>query len=276
MSMSAPINETLSVASPVRPSRPRAERPALPQVLLPAVGLRQPRPWWTLGTSSTAGMIASLVFHLALLTGLAYIVFESRQDNDFGTISGLLGSDENAADFIIGPEAKFEVGGGSTEGDLLSSTSVSEFGNLSPTTPSGGGLGNGDGTGEGDGVGSGIGIAEPTINVPSHAVTKGSFSAWTVPKDPEPRQPYFIVIQVRLPENLVKNGKFRASDITGKVTGTDTYKQNIRFKPTQVFPVKDGTVQIEILVPAAEALVKDTIQIQSRLLKEKQTLQIVF
>ena len=116
----------------------------------------------------------------------------------------------------------------------------------------------------------------PAVSVPSYAVTQGSFSAWTVPEDPEPSQPYVIRIVVRLPGDWNQSAKFRLRDISGMVIGTDGYKQVIRFKTTQLAEVQDGTVQIDIPVPGARKLVRDTIRIESKLLKEKQVLQLVF
>ena len=131
---------------------------------------------------------------------------------------------------------------------------------------------NGVGQGEGSG-GDGEAMQVAAINVPSYAVTKGSFSAWTEPRDPDPGRQYFIVIQVRLP-NTVK--KYRASDLTGMVTGTDLYKQVIKFRTTEEFLIKEGAVQVRVPVPGAAKLVRDTIRIESRLLREKQTIQIEF
>ena len=56
----------------------------------------------------------------------------------------------------------------------------------------------------------------------------------------------------------------------------DGYKQVIRFKPTDVVEIKDGVVQFQIPVPGAKQLVKDTIRIESKLLKEKQVIHLVF
>lgn len=119
----------------------------------------------------------------------------------------------------------------------------------------------------------------PAVNVPSYAVSKGSFSVWTDPRDPLPRGTYAIVIQVRLPTNITK---YRASDLTGTVTGgMDSYKQVIKFPTTYEVPIKDGAVQVKIPVPGvpgpgAAKLVQDTIQIESSLLGEKQTFLIEF
>ena len=51
-------------------------------------------------------------------------------------------------------------------------------------------------------------------------------------------QPYYIVIQVRLPTNITE---YRASDLTGTVTGTNLYK-HIKFPTTYEVPIKDGAV----------------------------------
>ena len=129
----------------------------------------------------------------------------------------------------------------------------------------------------------------------SRVVKKGSFSVWTVPKDPLPEQEYQIVIQVRLP-NYVR--RYRATDLSGEVEGSDRYRQKIPWDPrwknrTDValtvkkgrlvalrrgdfLPVRDRIAQLVIRVPAAKKLVRDKIRIQSKLLKEQQLLEIVF
>ena len=129
----------------------------------------------------------------------------------------------------------------------------------------------------------------------SRVVKKGSFSVWTVPKDPLPEQEYQIVIQVRLP-NYVR--RYRATDLTGEVEGSDRYRQQIPWDPrwknrTDValtirkgrlvplrrgdfLPVRDRIAQLVIRVPPAKKLVRDKIRIQSKLLKEQQVLEIVF
>lgn len=131
-----------------------------------------------------------------------------------------------------------------------------------------------DRTVKSDGAGGeGAAMPVPAVNVPSYAVSKGSFSAWTEPRDPDPGRQYVIVIQVRLPKSI---REYPGSDLTGKVIGTDLYKQDIKFKSTDKFPVKDGAAQVQIPVPGAAKLVRDTIQIESRLLGEKQTILIEF
>ncbi len=127
-------------------------------------------------------------------------------------------------------------------------------------------------------------------------VQKGSFSVWTVPEDPLPNQEYKIVIQVRLPK-VVR--RYRVRDLSGLVEGTDGYRQKIPWdplwkgRPDVALTVRDGRLvalrkegflpirnrisQLIIRVPPAnKKLVRDTITIESRLLKEKQVLEIVF
>ena len=84
---------------------------------------------------------------------------------------------------------------------------------------------------------------------------------------------YEIVIQFRLPTNVKT---YRSSDLTGMVVGTDGYKQVIRFRRDEALNVRDGSVQVRIRVPGAERLVRDTIRVESKVLREKQTIEIEF
>lgn len=108
------------------------------------------------------------------------------------------------------------------------------------------------------------------------AITKGSFTVWTVPKDPAPYQDYLIVIQVKL---LHKMHTYPRNDLSGRVVGTDRYEQELPGfgLPMGAFlPVKNQATQLAVPVPGAERLVKDTITVRSNMLKEKQTIEIVF
>lgn len=106
---------------------------------------------------------------------------------------------------------------------------------------------------------------------------KGSFTAWTVPEDPLPGQAYKIVMVVQLPERVAR---YRATDLSGKVVGSDTYTQAIpgrEYTGKRVYlPIKDRTAQLVIEVPGGAAKVKDVIHIRSRVLRESQELQIEF
>ncbi|MEZ6031949.1 MAG: hypothetical protein R3C17_02575 [Planctomycetaceae bacterium] len=125
------------------------------------------------------------------------------------------------------------------------------------------------------------------------AVTKGSFTAFTIPAEPEPLKPYRIVIEVRLPSDVKK---YRVNDLKGEVIGTDGYKQFLpydRRAPSasrapaangKEIPITSSTsidviknrVQIIIVVPGAQNLVKDRIKIRSRRLREDQELTLTF
>ncbi|MFG0295844.1 MAG: hypothetical protein ACF8PG_08040 [Maioricimonas sp. JB045] len=143
-------------------------------------------------------------------------------------------------------------------------------------------------------AGGGIRLFEP-----ENAVRKGSFTAWWIPEadrfgekveagqNPRPGQNYRIVIQIRVPEKL---RVYRLSDLKGDVIGTDGYRQRI---PQQAYivspdgelssarrrrsvPVREGIVQLVFRVPGARADVRDTITVESKMLKEEQLLELVF
>ena len=125
------------------------------------------------------------------------------------------------------------------------------------------------------------------------AVTKGSFTAFTIPANPEPLKPYRIVIEVRLPGDV---NKYRVNDLKGEVIGTDGYKQFLPYDKAMPSaaraPAANGReviltssssidviknrVQIIIVVPGARNLVKDRIKIRSRRLREEQELTLTF
>lgn len=131
------------------------------------------------------------------------------------------------------------------------------------------------------------------IPVDGLAVTKGSFTAFTIPAEPQPRQAYSIVIEVKLPDDVKK---YRVSDLSGKVKGTDGYEQKLpydtRTPSASGYPVPGGgikrletsttldvvknKVQIVIRVPGGARLVKDVITVRSRRLKEDQELELIF
>lgn len=64
------------------------------------------------------------------------------------------------------------------------------------------------------------------VPVDGLAVTKGSFTAFTIPAAPKPRQAYSIVIEVKLPDDVEE---YRVSDLSGKVRGTDGYEQKLPY-----------------------------------------------
>lgn len=250
--------------------------------------LNRPHEFWAMLLSywpkraAVYGISMSLAFHLALLMSLAVFVISGRTIEPSTSVTVEFG--HPGGDTIIDPdlEASLQMDGGHDaaplemtdlhQPPLFDAISVITGDTLNGVL-SGVGTGDGRGTGDGTGGGTGTGIGVPAVNVPSFAVTKGSFSAWTEPRDPDPGRQYVILIQVRLPKTI---REYRGSDLTGMVIGTDQYKQVIKFKTTDKFPVKDGAVEIRVAVPGAAKLVRDTIRIESRLLREKQTLRIEF
>ena len=98
-----------------------------------------------------------------------------------------------------------------------------------------GGKSNGGKGGNGDQSGSKSGKGTSGRDgAPTYAVRKGSFAAWTVPKDPRPLTPYKIIIQVTLPKDVKKYSK---DDLSGMVTGTDGYAQSVP-QPTPKTPTR--------------------------------------
>jgi len=123
---------------------------------------------------------------------------------------------------------------------------------------------------QGESAGSGFKFTMPEAG---KTVTQGSFTAWTVPEDPKPGEDYLIVIQIQLPEQVKK---YPSKDLSGRVVGTDGYRQSIPGRAPRYLPLKDHQTQLSITVPGADRLVKDRIVIESRRLEERQTLEIVF
>ena len=114
----------------------------------------------------------------------------------------------------------------------------------------------------------------------SGAVSKGSFTAWTNPKDPAPGEKYLIIIQIKLPPKLKR---YPLKDLEGKVVGTDGYEREIpddeieKKYPTGYLPVKGNQTQLVVGIPGGARLVKDRIHIKSlKILKEQQILEIEF
>ena len=128
----------------------------------------------------------------------------------------------------------------------------------------------GSGDGDADGDGKGLGYSMPKSG---KAITKGSFTVWTVPEDPAPGQNYLIIIQVKLPKKITR---YRRSDLKGMVVGTDGYRQYIPGVRRGYLPVKNNKAQLAVFVPAAASLVRDRIEVSSKILKEKQKLEIEF
>lgn len=116
------------------------------------------------------------------------------------------------------------------------------------------------------------------IKTPKNSVTVGSFSVGTIPERPNPLESYQIVIEVLLPNNVES---YRLRDLSGTVTGTDGYTQEIRDTIRGVLedkslPIQNGKAIHIISVPGGETLIQDVVRVRSELLDEEQTLTILF
>lgn len=245
---------------------------------------------WLTGEEARS-VVTSLAFHAVLLLCLSLILFTQIGDNE--AISMIMG-EENVLPTFEEVDMSFETAGGEVttapqlqkvELQSLESALQNDFNDM--LTPAG--------SGEGTGGGEGFGLA---FKMPSsgQAVTKGSFTAWTVPKDPRPGQDYKIVIQIRVPETV---RRYRIADLSGRVIGTDKYTLDIPYenqfnrygtkiqkstrseklefvKKGDYARVVDNQVQVIVDVEGAKQLVQDTIEVKSRMLKEEQKLEIVF
>ena len=108
---------------------------------------------------------------------------------------------------------------------------------------------------------------------PAMAISKGSFSVWTEPTHPIAGDPYRIIIQVCLPDGVVK---YNIADLEGVVVGSDGYRKPIPGFLRGFLPVEGGYARLIIPIVSADAKVKDTVYIRSKLLKEAQQLLIEF
>ncbi|MBM81048.1 MAG: hypothetical protein CMJ78_10700 [Planctomycetaceae bacterium] len=107
----------------------------------------------------------------------------------------------------------------------------------------------------------------------ANAVSKGSFTVWAVLDNPRKGEAYFIVVQVKVPDRV---RRYRQSDLVGTVTGTDGYRKAICEKPKGYLPIIKGTVQYVVHIAPSQRSVRDIVNVRSKILKEKQILEIYF
>lgn len=246
---------------------------------------------WLVSNASCGYGVSSIV-HALLLAGMSLVVYTSMDENQ--SISMIItDADAMPIEFTEIMDLKIEPPGGAQAqlpqlqpvplNPALTDISSSLLDSAASVAGN-----DGDEGAPGDNLGFVISMPEG-----GKVVSKGSFSAWTVPEDPEPRKDYMIVIRIRLPE---RTKLYRISDLSGKVEGSDFYVQHLPFDPErkdliprterggQIVPVRKNDrlrviknhVQIMIPVKGAASLVRDAIQVKSRMLKEDQQLEIVF
>ncbi len=129
------------------------------------------------------------------------------------------------------------------------------------------------GQGHGHGQGRGNGRGDGTGGRPGYAITAGSFSVWTEPKNPDPGEPYKIIIQIRLPDGTER---YSVADLDGVVVGSDGYQKLVPGTVRGFLPIQDGQVKFEVHIVSADQDVEDTVFIRSKLLREAQRLKIQF
>lgn len=283
--MASRLTTTAAPAAPTgtRPGwlKPRAPQPVIEIVPPVALDQRQQNWWSRLVLAITLfwqgmylgwGMLASLALHTVVVLGLAITYFSTSDDIGLSMMGGFNPAKElDELDIPVDSRLDDPTGESVAQLQFTAVSALENQGSLMNSTETV--LGDLEADGKDPGEGDQVGELGSNIKVPESAVTRGSFTVWTEPKDPKPRSKYEIIIQVKLPANVKQ---YRLRDLTGMVVGTDGYRKQIKFKSTERKGVKDGVVQIAISIPGAAQLVKDTIQIRSQVLDEEQTIEIVF
>lgn len=252
-----------------------------------------------LASFAATGYLVSFLFHSTLLTVMAIVIVGGIKGNDdFSTLASLDDEDSFALNGPLDTRIEESAGGKTTEFNVMqpvkAMTGENEATLKEIEADVSAHLGKGEGEADGDGKGNGGG--EFKFKPMGNAVTVGSFTAWTVPKDPDLNEDYLIIIQVKLPYNY-KSTRYRASDLSGLVVGTDDHRQAIPWDvrwPNSTFtsiangevrpvtkkdylPVKQRMAQLIVKVPGSKIpATRDTIKLESKVLKEKHTLEIVF
>jgi hypothetical protein len=157
----------------------------------------------------------------------------------------------------------------SSDAELSDTEAEPDNGTLSSTP----GKGAGAASTPGGQTASGPSETVEEVQVPPHAVTSGRFSAWTEPASPQPGQPYVIIVLVRLPARVKR---YYSTDLTGTVIGSDGYRKSIRGSRREELPLTNHTARIVIPIVGSEHGKKDTIVVQSRMLRERRVLQLVY
>jgi len=111
------------------------------------------------------------------------------------------------------------------------------------------------------------------VNRPRNAVTAGSFSVWTEPENPDPGEPYKIIVQIRMPDGI---DRYSIADLEGVVVGSDGYQKLIPGNVRGFLPIENGHVRFEVHIVSADENVQDTVFVRSKVLREAQKLQLRF
>jgi hypothetical protein len=121
-----------------------------------------------------------------------------------------------------------------------------------------------------------------TTSSASIPITKGSFTVWADPADPRPGQRYELHLEVSVSDSV---GAYHCRDLTGFVSGTDRFYLSIPdycrggnfFVGKRPAAIKGKSVyHYRFHIPGAAASVRDTIEVQSKVLNEHQSIQVSF
>lgn len=215
------------------------------------------------------GVITSLIVHGVLVLILALTYFSIQKENG-RIIGGAFDEiqDGELLEEMLDSKLDTSFGDQAASMEFVSTSAVADMALMEATENLLGGT-----TGDGENAGDSSAAMARSIKVPESAITKGSFTVWTEPENPRPRSSYEIIIQVELPKSTKQ---YRLSDLSGSVRGTDGYLKLVKYPANERRTVKDGSVQLAITIPGAAQLVKDVIQIRSKILNEEQTIEIIF
>ena len=309
--MTEPDNTPESAARPpVRRRRSSIPIPPPPTPVHPEFTVETPAPSAddenagkvvdALSTSTAVSFYSSLTFHLFLwlaaliLLPLLGFDFTELLTEEQPPLQAALGDEE-----LLDDAARFEVTADLPSSNVTASASpeqlaarlqVSEAAWLKSSVDDIWSSTNASRGNEADATsGSGVLLKVPEGGL---AVTKGSFTAFTIPAKPVEKQAYLIVIEVRLPDGVKT---YRASDLSGKVKGSDGYEHKLpvdsRFPSSARYPSKGKILQLEsitaldvdsnraqiiVRIPGGARQVRDQISIRSKRLRESQELELIF
>lgn len=108
---------------------------------------------------------------------------------------------------------------------------------------------------------------------PDYAITQGNMSVWMDPRDPKPGHDYELVIQLKLPPNVTT---YSGSDLTAKITGPNNFLREIWYEPHQFLHIENGMIQIRVDVPNAAPLIRHSVYVESKMLKEEEQFEIEY
>ncbi|MBL4883463.1 MAG: hypothetical protein JKY95_02865 [Planctomycetaceae bacterium] len=226
-------------------------------------------------TAVATGFGVSLLIHVTALVVMSLVMLDQFKSDDSILTSISTAEESSVFDEIIDVRMDVPMGDISLEKSLESAMDmeVADWADSPVTTGIEESV---ESLFEKDGL-QGLGGAGFLAPKDARVFTKGSFSAWTVPNDPDPGENYVIVIVVKLPSRVKR---YRASDLSGMVVGTDGYRLAIpgpAYTRGKVYlPIKNRMVQMKVTVQGGASRVRDVINIRSTSLKEKQRIELEF